>query len=137
MKSVITFLLNRLESFAHAFRGLKDVLTTEHNAWIHAIFTIVVLSLCVWLRVEFMEFVLIILVVTLVWVAEAFNTVLEIIVDMVSPRYSKAAKRAKDIAAGAVLVSAIGAAIVGLFILGPLFLEKIQVFPLICGDLKK
>ena len=72
-----------------------------------------------------MEFVLIIIVITLVWVAEAFNTVLEIIVNMVSPRYTTVAKRAKDIAAGAVLVAALGAFCVGIFLLGPPLLKKL------------
>ena len=98
---------------------------TEHNAWIHAIFTVIVLSLALWLQISFLEFVLIVIVITLVWVAEAFNTVLEIVVNMVARRYSNVAKRAKDIAAGAVLVAAIGAAIVGVCILGPPLLNKL------------
>ncbi len=107
------------DRFRHAFRGLKDILTTEHNAWVHAIFTVIVLALSIFLKIDFIEFVLIVIVVTLVWVAEAFNTVLEVLVNMAAPRYSKVAKRAKDIAAGAVLIAACGAAVVGCVILGP------------------
>ena len=59
------------------------------------------------------------------WVAETFNTVLEILVNMVSPRYTAVAKRAKDIAAAAVLVAAIGAFIVGLVLLGIPLLERL------------
>jgi diacylglycerol kinase (ATP) len=127
MKIVGNFLGSRIKSIGHALRGLKDILSTEHNAWIHAVSTILSLSLALWLRIDFVEFVLIILVITLVWVAEAFNTVLEIVVNMVSPRYSKVAKRAKDIAAGAVLVAAIGAAMVGLALLLPPLCAKFQV----------
>jgi diacylglycerol kinase (ATP) len=125
MRAILNFILSRIKSFYHAITGLRDILSTEHNAWIHALFTVVSLFLATWLRIGFMEFVLIIIVITLVWVAEAFNTVLEIVVNMVSPRYSKAAKRAKDIAAGAVLVAAIGAAAVGFFLLGPPLLSKL------------
>ena len=128
MKVFIDFIQSRIQSFQYAFSGLRDVLLTEHNAWIHAIFTILGLVLALWLRISFTEFVLIIIVITLVWVAEVFNTVLEVVVNMVSPRYTTAAKRAKDIAAGAVLVAAIGAFIVGLAILGPPFCAKLGLF---------
>lgn len=123
MQNPIYFIIDRIKSFRHAFRGIKDILVTEHNAWVHAIFTVIVLGLSILLRISFTEFVLIIVVITLVWVAEAFNTVLEIVVNMVTPRYSKVAKRAKDIAAGAVLVAACGAAIVGILVLGPRLLN--------------
>jgi len=125
IKNLINFLVDRVRSFKYAFSGLHDILTTEHNAWIHAIFTIIIVTVALSLKIPFIEFVLIIIVITLVWVAEAFNTVLEIVVNMVSPRYSKVAKRAKDIAAGAVLVAAIGACIVGLILLGPPLLDMI------------
>jgi diacylglycerol kinase (ATP) len=125
MRFLFDFIVSRIKSFYHAFAGLRDILSTEHNAWIHAVSTVISLSLAIWLRIDFMEFVLIIIVIILVWVAEAFNTVLEIVVNMVSPRYSKAAKRAKDIAAGAVLVAAIGAAAVGIFLLGPPLMAKL------------
>ena len=124
MSAVINFVVSRIKSFYHAIAGLRDIMSTEHNAWIHAIFTVISLFLATWLRIDFMEFVLIIIVITLVWVAEAFNTVLEIVVDMVSPEYTQFAKRAKDIAAGAVLVAAIAAAIIGLIILVPAFSVK-------------
>ncbi len=125
MSAFFNFIVSRLKSFRHAFAGMRDIMTTEHNAWIHAFSTVVSLSLSIWLRIGFMEFVLIIVVITLVWVAEAFNTVLEIVVNMVSPRYSKVAKRAKDIAACAVLVAAIGATTVGLLVLGPPLMMKL------------
>lgn len=119
MKSVFEFFVSRLRSVGHACDGLRDILTTEHNAWIHAVFTVIVIPLALLLRIDFREFALIVIVIVLVWVAEAFNTVLEVVVDMVSPRYSKAAKRAKDIAAGAVLMASLGAVVVGGALLGP------------------
>jgi hypothetical protein len=61
-----------------------------------------------------------------VWVAEAFNTVFEIVVDIASPQYSYAARRAKDIAAAAVLIASLGAVALGLVILGPPLLKKIE-----------
>jgi diacylglycerol kinase (ATP) len=121
----IEFLVNRMRSFKNAFLGIRDILLTEHNAWIHAVVAILVLSLSVWLKLSLVKMALIIMAITLVWVAESFNTVLELVVNIVSPGYTQIAKRTKDIAAGAVLLAAIGAAIVGLLILSPPLLKKI------------
>ena len=60
----------------------------------------------------------------MVWITEAINTVLEIVIDIVSPRFSQPAKRAKDIAATAVLFASLGAFIAGCVILVPTFLIK-------------
>lgn len=125
MRKQLEFIKNRINSFKYAYAGLIDVMTTEHNAWVHATFTLLVLVACAWLQISFVEFALIIIVISLVWLAEAFNTVLEIVIDIVSPEYTEAARRAKDIAAGAVLVASIGAFITGLILLCPLIFKKI------------
>ncbi len=116
------------KSFGHARDGLKDMLKTEHTAWIHAAMTVAVIALCWWLRLEWTEFCIILLTIISVWVAESFNTVVEILTDHVSPEYSLMAKRSKDIGAGAVLITCIGAAIIGLMILGPPLAEKLGFF---------
>lgn len=104
---------SRFESFAHAFQGLGDMIRSEHNAWIHALATILALGLAWWLQIGRIGFVLIVMAIVIVWVAEAFNTVLEIIADLVvGERYSKTVKRAKDIAAAAVLIAVVGAALI-------------------------
>ena len=104
----------------HAFRGLGDMLFTEHNAWIHALATVLALDFAWWLGIDRYGLALIIIAIVVVWAAEAFNTVLEIMADLVvGQRYSKIVKRAKDIAAAAVLITAIGAIGVGIAILGP------------------
>jgi diacylglycerol kinase (ATP) len=109
----------RLQSFKHALNGLADILRTEHNAWLHGGMTVLVLALAVWLRLAPVKFALIVLAVISVWVAEAFNTVCEVLADMASPATSVAARRAKDIAAAAVLIASLGAAAVGVIILLP------------------
>ena len=101
------------------------MIRTEPNAWVHGVATILVLGLSLWLKLDPIRFALIILAVVSVWVAEAFNTVIEIVLDFVSPQYSDVAKRAKDIAAAAVFISCIGAAILGLVILGPMLSNKL------------
>ena len=110
---------SRLKSLVHAFRGLGDMLFTEHNAWIHALATVLALDFAWWLGIDRYGFALIIVAIVIVWVAETFNTVLEIMADLVvGQRYSKIVRRAKDIAAAAVLIAALGAVCVGVAILG-------------------
>ena len=114
-------------SLGHAVRGLRDILKTEHNARVHACFTITVLALSAWLEIDILHFVLIVLVIALVWITESLNTVLEIVFDIVSPQYTEFAKRAKDIAAAAVLVASFGAAVTGFILLGPPLLAKLGI----------
>jgi diacylglycerol kinase len=109
----------RVGNFQHAFRGLFDMLRTEHNAWIHAVMTIVVLILSWWVRLDAVRFSLIVLAIVTVWAAEALNTTSEIIVDMASPEISPIAKRAKDISAAAVLIAVIGSCVLFFIILFP------------------
>ena len=120
---------SRLESVRHAFRGVRDMLATERNAWVHLVATVLVLDFAWWLEIDRIEMALIIIVIVIVWAAEAFNTVLEIMADLVvGQRYSRLVKRAKDISAAAVLIAALGAAGVGLVILGPPLYHRL--FPL-------
>ena len=115
-----SFIRARLGSFRNAFRGLTDMLRYEYSAWFHAAATIVILALSWWLRIDRESVAFIVIAIVAVWTAEAFNTVLELVVDIVSSgTYSNLAKRAKDIAAAAVLVTSLGAVVVGLLILGP------------------
>ncbi|MBI4368391.1 MAG: diacylglycerol kinase family protein [Candidatus Omnitrophica bacterium] len=115
----------RAKSFTHAFAGLRDMFLTEHNAWIHALASVLALGFAWWLKVDPAGFSLVIMAVAMVWVAEAFNTVLEMMANLVvGQRYSKTVKRAKDIAASAVLIAAVGALGVGVCILGPPFYRQ-------------
>jgi len=115
----LNFLRDRIKSFFNATQGLRDILLTEHNAWVHAAVTVAVLALAWWLKLKPVEFVLILIFICLVWIAEAFNTVLELVIDIVAPEYSQAARRAKDMAAAAVLFASAGAFVAGLIILVP------------------
>lgn len=95
------------------------MLQTQHNARIHALATIVVVIAGALIRISPTEWALIALAILCVWVAEALNTAIEFVVDLVSPDHHPLAGRAKDVAAGAVLVAAIGATIVGGIVFGP------------------
>jgi diacylglycerol kinase len=112
-------LTRRMISFRYAFEGWSYVLRTQHNAWIHAAATIAVVVLAFWLELSRVEWSILVLTIALVWIAEFANTALEAVIDLISTDYHPLAKTAKDVAAGAVLISACAAVIVGLIILGP------------------
>jgi diacylglycerol kinase (ATP) len=113
------YLSGRLRSFGHALRGLRVLLQTQHNARIHAVATVLVLIASAVFGISAAEWALVILAIAGVWVAEALNTALEFLVDLASPESDPLAGKAKDVAAGAVLVAAVGAAIIGGFVFGP------------------
>ena len=117
---------SRLKSFTHAVRGLLDILRTEHNARVHAVISVLVCAAALWLRLDAPRLALVMLSIVAVWMAEAFNTVFEILANILSPEYSPYIRRAKDVGAAAVLISAAGAAMVGLLLLGPPLLQKIS-----------
>ncbi|UCG26514.1 MAG: diacylglycerol kinase family protein [Chloroflexota bacterium] len=115
----------RARSFGYAFAGIGYVLRTQHNAWIHAAITLAVILLALWLEVSLVEWAILVLAMMVVWVAEFVNTAVEMVIDLRAPEHEFFAGTAKDVAAGAVLVAALGAAAVGLLILGPPLLERI------------
>ncbi len=112
-------LYSRARSFSYAFQGWAYVLRTQRNAWIHAFVSLVVLALAFWLRLSPLDWAILLLTLMAVWMAEFMNTALETVVDMTMPDPHPLAKTAKDVAAAAVLVGAIGAVLIGLLILGP------------------
>ena len=114
-----SYLTGRLRSFGHAFRGLKVLLQTQHNARIHAVATALVVGAGALLRISSVEWALIVLAIVCVWAAEALNTAVEFVVDLASPEQHPLAAKAKDVAAAGVLIAAIGAAIVGGIVFGP------------------
>jgi diacylglycerol kinase (ATP) len=114
-----------IAAFRHAFAGLGQVIRTQHNAWIHALATIVVVAAGLWLQVEKWEWVALLLAIAMVWLAECFNTALELAVDLASPDVHPLARWAKDAAAAAVLVAAIFSLIIGLIIFVPLLAAKV------------
>lgn len=110
---------SRLASFRHAFAGWWYVLRTQHNAWIHAVASVAILAVALWLGLERIEWAILILTIAVVWVAEFVNTAVESSVDLLSPDIHPLAKAAKDIAAAAVLIASLAAVLVGLLLLGP------------------
>lgn len=109
----------RIRSFKFALIGVWTMLKTQHNAWVHACATLAVVAAGMSLGVSALEWCLLVLSIMAVWTAEALNTAFEFLADVASPEFHPMVKHAKDIAAGAVLVSAVGSVIIGGLILGP------------------
>jgi diacylglycerol kinase len=121
-----SYLTGRLRSFGHAFLGIKLLVQTQHNARIHAVATIVVVVAGALARISPTEWVLIVLALVCVWTTEALNTSIEFLVDLVSPDLHPIAAKAKDVAAGAVLVAAIGSLIIGALVFGPYIFKLLK-----------
>jgi diacylglycerol kinase len=113
------FLSDRLHSFRYAGNGIAVMLRTQHNAWLHALATVAVCGVALCLKVSSAEWCCIVLSMVTVWTAEALNTAIEFLANAVIPTPHPLIKKAKDVAAGAVLLAAVGAAIIGVLILGP------------------
>lgn len=121
------FTRSRVRSFGHAFQGWWYVLRTQRNAWLEVGIACAVFGVSIWLRLDALGWAVIVITTALVFAAELFNTAIEVLVDLVSPQHHPLAKIAKDVAAAAVLITACGAVAVGLLVLGPPLLQKLQV----------
>jgi diacylglycerol kinase len=115
-----------ISSFRHAFSGLWYALRTQRNAQIHLLATLLAVLTGLWVRLDLTQWCLIILAMGLVWMAELSNTALEYVVDLLSPEYHPLAKTAKDLKAGVVVVSSLAAVLIGLLVLGPPLLLRLQ-----------
>ncbi|BAJ63460.1 MULTISPECIES: diacylglycerol kinase family protein [Anaerolinea] len=119
------FIRLRLRAFRYAFSGWWYVIRTQRNAWIHAIVSVLTILVCIVLRLPARDWAVIILTIALVWISEFLNTALEAVVDLAMPIHHPLARVGKDVGAAAVLISAITAVLVGIFILGPALWVKI------------
>ena len=109
----------RIHSFWYALTGVWTMLKSQHNAWIHAFMTVLVVIVGLLLGVSPGEWCWLVLAIMSVWTAEALNTAFEFLADVASPEFHPLVKQAKVVAAGAVLIAAMGAAVIGLLVLGP------------------
>ncbi len=112
-------LVARAKSFGYAFSGIKTFFKTEHNAILHMAGTAAVMLLSVLLHISTIEAAILAIAVGMVWAAELFNTCIEKIMDIVSTERKPQIKFIKDLSAAAVLVTALAAAIAGLFVFIP------------------
>ncbi|MEW6756298.1 MAG: diacylglycerol kinase family protein [Candidatus Latescibacterota bacterium] len=125
MTQAFTF-TGRLRSVTVACRGALLMLRSQHNAWIHAVATVGVVGMGLLFSVTAPQWCALILAMMAVWTAEALNTALEFLADVASPEFHPLVGKGKDVAAGAVLLSAAGAVVIGVLILGPHVLAMIR-----------
>lgn len=107
-----------LRSFRFAGRGIIDLFRYENNAKVHLLVAIVVIVVGSWLQFSVTEWAIILTQIGLVWAAEAVNTAIEKLCDVVSPGHNPTIGTVKDLAAGAVLIVSIVAVIVGVLLIG-------------------
>jgi len=122
--------MGRVKSFRHAAIGIWFVLRSQHNAWLHAVATVLAFVLAAILHFSVRPFTsgqwcALVIAIGQVWVAETFNTGLEVLAAAITSDRHAIVKIAKDVAAAAVLMSALGAAIVGAILFVPPLAELI------------
>ena len=113
------------DSFRYAGQGFIYALRTQRNLRVHMLVLTAVFCMAYWLQVSAVRWGILLVVASLVVMAELFNTAIEVTVDLVSPDFHPLAKIAKDIAAAGVLVAAFLAFITGLVIFGPALLFRL------------
>jgi diacylglycerol kinase (ATP) len=109
----------RLASFANAWRGVTVFIRQEHNAWIHCAVTILVIIAGLLFHISISEWIAVFFAIGLVLAAEAINSAIERLSDVVQPEKDDRIRDVKDISAGAVLICAIAAAVIGIIIFLP------------------
>jgi diacylglycerol kinase len=124
--TVRRFVRDERSSFGYAFQGIAYSWRTQRHLRVHASIAAVCIGLGLLLGLRPTEWAALVAMIALVTALEMLNTVVEVIVDMVSPDYHPSAKVAKDVAAGTVLVAALGAVLVGIFIFLPRLLALIH-----------
>ena len=108
-----------LKSFKYAGKGIAYAWREEQNIKVHFLLAVLAIVLAVYFRISIGEVIALVVVITMVIVAELANTILERIVDIIKPRMHPYAKSIKDMQAGMVLVAAAAALVVGLLIFAP------------------
>jgi len=125
--STLTF-TGRIRSLKCAVTGIGVMISSQHNAWIHAAATVLVVMVGLIFRLTNAQWCWIVLSIMSVWTAEALNTAFEFLTDVASPEFHPLAAKAKDVAAGAVLIAAIGSVVIGILVFGPHAISKINAF---------
>lgn len=116
---------NRAKSLSYALAGWLYMLRHQKNTRIMTAATLVVFGVAFWLGVEPLGWALLVVTITIVWMAEFLNAAVEAVVNLASPEYHPMAKVSKDVAAAAVLLGAVASVLVGLLVLGPPLLGKL------------
>ncbi len=116
---------NRVVSLGYALAGWLYMLRRQKNTRIQAVASVIIMGMALWLQIHFTEMAIIILAITMVWMAEFINAAVEAAVNLAAPELHPMAKIAKDVASAAVLLGVVASVIIGLLILGPPLLAKL------------
>lgn len=116
-----------LQAFKNAFHGIRFVVTTQRNARIHLLITILVIAAGLAFSVTTSEWISLVFAIGFVWASESLNTAIEKLTDLASPGYHTLAKYAKDCAAAAVLISALTAVVIGALIFIPYLINFLNI----------
>lgn len=117
---------NVLESFKYAYQGIVYALKTQRNMRIHLSAFILIILVSIFFKITTIEFAILLLVGTIVVIAEMINTAIESAIDLYSRERHPLAKIGKDVAAGAVLMSSFSSVAIGVIILGPYLLNFLR-----------
>ncbi len=112
---------NFLDSLRYAVEGIAYCIKTQRNMRVHLVIAVIAVAFCTVVKIDRMEFLLIINAISMVFICEIINTAVERAVDTATQEYHPIAKIAKDVAAGAVLVAALNSVVVGLLVFGRYF----------------
>ena len=117
-----------VDSFRYAFYGISEAYKGEQNLKIHTVFAVLVVLAGFILKISYVEWLVCLVLIGLVLMAEFFNTAIEYVVDLASPDIHPLAKLAKGTASAGVLMMAIISAIIGLIIFVPKVIEFVEVW---------
>lgn len=117
-----------IASFKYALRGVRAVVSSERNAKVHLLFAFLAVVLSIMLRITMVEFLFVFFAIVLVFFAEIINTALEKTLDLISQENNHMVQLTKDMMAGAVLVTAIGAVVVAIIVFGPHLWQLVTTF---------
>lgn len=120
---------NRVESLGYAIAGWLYMLRHQKNTRLQAVASIGIMIVALWLEITAIEWAILILTITIVWMAEFINAAVEATVNLSTAEYHPMAKVAKDVASAAVLLGVVASVLIGLLILGPPLLEKLNLIP--------
>ncbi|PIR19846.1 MAG: diacylglycerol kinase [Deltaproteobacteria bacterium CG11_big_fil_rev_8_21_14_0_20_47_16] len=109
----------RLKSFQYAAKGIAHLVASQHNAWIHLVATVLVVCFGFYCQLSASDWSLIVVAITMVWTTEAINTAIELLCDFATSDRHSLIEKTKDLAAGAVLIAAIGAAAIAILVFYP------------------
>ena len=114
-----------INSIKYAKAGAEHALRTQRNIWIHIFVGLIILMVALWLRVSLTEMAILAVTISIVIMAEMFNTAIEELVNILSPGHRIEAALAKNVAAAAVLTTVVGAVVVGCVIFIPRLIKLI------------